>query len=131
MPVHFEKKIVFFHVTKCGGTTIEVRYQINKANNFYSNNWNEYTFKGVQFAPQHLTPKALFEIAPKTADFDSFCIIRNPYERLVSSYFFTTSAKVPVIFKNWTIPPRRLAKIYRKFHNPQHSFLESRFRFWL
>ena len=120
MPVDFKKKIIFFHITKCGGSTIEKRYEIDKAINFCSGNWNEYTYEGVRFAPQHLTPKALFHFAPKTYDFDSFCIIRHPYERLVSDYFFTTRDM-----------PRRLRRVYRKFHNPEHLFKESRFRFWL
>ena len=120
MPVDFNKEIIFFHITKCGGSTIEYRYGLDKTNNFYSSDWNEYTFGGVRFAPQHLTPKALFSIAPETYHFDSFCIIRHPYERLVSAYFFTTLAM-----------PRRLKRVYRKFHNPQHSFSESRFRIWL
>ena len=55
MPVHWESGTVFFHIPKCGGTSLEIMFSMMGEKSLWSENWKEYNFRGVDFAPQHLT----------------------------------------------------------------------------
>ena len=96
--IFFKKKIIFIHIPRCGGTTIEKNLWKNEFDNdfnfdksdekhllqgFVDEYRNKYQFDGLQ----HLTLHNIKKIYPKESkDFFKFCFIRNPYSRIASTY---------------------------------------------
>lgn len=101
MPVHWESGTVFFHIPKCGGTSLEIMFSMMGEKSLWSENWKEYNFRGVDFAPQHLTPEAMFNFYPETRGFRSLCITRHPIHKAVSEYIFlsTNHPSVPKMIR--------------------------------
>jgi hypothetical protein len=88
-----QKKILFVHIPKSGGTTIEHHMgAINNPNKGYKRNTNNK-------AMQHLTIEeynALFD----DKRFDNYCkftIVRNPYDKMLSEYYWTD---LPIGYKD-------------------------------
>ena len=80
MPYNDKKKIIFLHIPKTGGTTIERLFNINL---FHSSRPDE------RPSLQHLTCNMLCEKMGKSK-YDSyykFTFIRNPWARILSTYF--------------------------------------------
>lgn len=105
MPINRKFKTIFVHIPKTGGTSIEKILDMSRRNNFYSTNrkFDENT-KNLIFDNfseeeklicsaknmQHFTFLELKKLIDPNF-FDSafkFSIVRNPYARLVSEYFF-------------------------------------------
>lgn len=104
MPIDWKNKVVFIHIPKCGGTSIERRYGLNQPENLYEENFNAFQINGVYFAPQHFTWDIIVSKYPEAADFVSYAIVRHPLEKLVSEYFYLMKRlyKRPVIkFSEW------------------------------
>lgn len=84
MPICFDKKIIFVHIPKTGGQSIESMFDFKEGKqNFFCRIENE--LKTIEYT--HYT----LEMLKKEINvnlFFSFSFIRNPYERLVSQYFF-------------------------------------------
>ena len=96
--IFFEKKIIFIHVPRCGGTTIEKNLWKNEFNNDFDFDMsdekhllqglvdkyrNKYQFDGLQ----HLTLNNIKKIYPdECKNFFKFSFIRNPYSRIASAY---------------------------------------------
>lgn len=88
MPVSDKYKIIFLHNPKTGGTTIEQLLDIIASrNHFYS---TSRTINKVE--PQHLTYNLLKKALPevKFNSYFKFTFVRNPWDRLVSTYHFDT-----------------------------------------
>jgi len=106
MPICNDKKIIFVHIPKTGGSSIEQSLGMNSENNIYSLSPMKYTnipvdrskfmyTKGALESmwyrtPQHLTITQLFKIIPDafTDEYKIFCVVRNPFERLVSEWAY-------------------------------------------
>ncbi len=96
--IFFKKKIIFVHIPRCGGTTIEKNLWQNEFNKsfdfdetdekhllqgFIDKYRNKYQFDGLQ----HLTFHNIKKIYPLEAkDFFKFSFVRNPYSRIASTY---------------------------------------------
>ena len=96
--IFFEKKIIFVHIPRCGGTTIEKNLWKNEFNSEFDFNEadekhllqgfidkyrNIYQFDGLQ----HLTFHNIKKIYPEESKkFFKFSFIRNPYSRIASTY---------------------------------------------
>lgn len=81
-----EKKCIFIHIPKTGGTSIEQFIKDNGENNLL--------FIGVQNnrSLQHLTSYELKKIIPYIyKKYYKFSIVRNPYDRLLSEYYWNPS----------------------------------------
>jgi hypothetical protein len=115
MPVHWESGTVFFHIPKCGGTSFEIMFSMMDKKSLWSEDWGEFNFRGVNFAPQHLTPDALFKFYPETRDFRSLCITRHPVKKAVSEYIFLAT--------NHPSVPKAIRKRFK--------YTELGFRLWL
>ena len=92
MPYNDKKKIIFLHIPKTGGTTIERLFNINL---FHSSRSDE------RPSLQHLTCNMLCEKMGKSK-YDSyykFTFIRNPWARILSTYFWrqTLPKKRPIL----------------------------------
>ena len=92
MVVCHEKKCIFIHIPKTGGTSIEQFIIENGKNNLQ--------YHGVMNnrSLHHLTAFELYKNMSKNrphnlySKYYSFSIVRNPYERLLSEYYWT---KIP------------------------------------
>jgi hypothetical protein len=82
------KYVLFVHVPKAGGTTIE--------HIFLQNNWNIHLFDGgegpstlnkaLKCSPQHWHASMLGGLLRLEQFAAAFCVIRNPIDRLLSEY---------------------------------------------
>ena len=88
MPIFPPRKVAFIHIPKCAGSSLEHRYNLRKREYFFEPKKDAYTFEGVSFAPQHLTPALLKELVPNFNEYKTFCITRHPYDKMVSEYFW-------------------------------------------
>ena len=81
MPYCDEKKIIFLHVPKTGGTTIKRIFDISL---FHDSN------PATSPSPQHFTCNMLEERIghQKYSDYYKFAFVRNPWSRILSSYFW-------------------------------------------
>ena len=110
MPIDRANKQAFIHIPKCGGTSIEARYNLHRKECFFEGKYDAYTFNDVTYAPQHLTPTLLSQLVPEWDQYNTFCFVRDPIEKLVSEYF-------------------QLHTHY--YQKPKRFFNERAFRFWL
>ena len=79
-----ERKIIFIHIPKTGGTTVEKRLKLTNLDNLYSTSLfiNNRTL-------QHMTWDKYIEKFPdKFKAYKTFSIVRDPYRRFLSSYFW-------------------------------------------
>jgi hypothetical protein len=99
MPINLEKKILFLHVTKTGGTSIEYFFDMFNSDSLY-NPKNIYLF-----APQHYPLEVLKKIIVDYDRLFKFCFVRNPYSRMLSEYFYSKKETIfdPDDFHEWLI----------------------------
>lgn len=85
MTIYKKRKVLFLHIPRTGGTTIE--HNLGNRNNnqlfgFYKNKW----------AKQHLTLEQLVKFnflkENEIDDYFKFSFVRNPWDKLASSYRF-------------------------------------------
>jgi hypothetical protein len=105
MPLHPNKKILFIHIPKCYGSSIEICFGMQREDLFFKTS-NIYNFDGISFAPQHLRFIDLMkfdEIKKIKNDLFIFSFVRNPYDRFVSEYFWFNKGVNfnKHHFKNW------------------------------
>lgn len=121
MPVCFKRKIVFIHIPKTGGTSINEYFNFQKKiENFY----------GIIDKNLELSHFSLDEIA-KDLNIDSFfkfSFVRNPWDRLVSKYFYYKAGckKEDVnslkLFDKIDDFDDYIVKIYENFNNIQNNY---------
>lgn len=104
MPLNFEHKILFIHIPKCAGTSIEHILKMTNKENLYTeqlklenynllpiNNFTDEEFRMCASKnPQHYTYRELTKILPIdiVENYKKISIVRNPFDRLVSEYYY-------------------------------------------
>lgn len=102
MPICHNKKLIFIHIPKTGGSSIEKSLDIQHIESLYSHKTCGESipdilrlFQGNEqqkvhtVTPQHLTAKQLKTILKTTFDeYHKFAVVRNPYDRMVSEYCY-------------------------------------------
>ena len=79
-------RVLYLHIPKTGGTTLNNWLGENVVRSFYSGS----APSGFRVTPQHL-PLGDFSVLFGEDWFDwKFAVIRNPYDRLESEYFYLT-----------------------------------------
>jgi hypothetical protein len=96
MPICPHNKFAFIHIPKCGGTTIERHFKIMGKGNFYGDNSQ---INGMTFSPQHYTYKMLNDKV-NLSNYYTFSFVRNPYDRVISEYFWNQNKSVGKIKKS-------------------------------
>lgn len=96
--IFFKKKLIFVHIPRCGGTSIEQNLWRNEFNNGFSFNDNdekhllqgfidEYRNKYQYDGLQHLIFDNIKKVYPnEISNFFKFSFIRNPFSRIASTY---------------------------------------------
>jgi hypothetical protein len=92
MPVSSQYKFKFIHIPKTGGSSIEKLFDLQHWDNFYTPVMAN-CIQGCWFSPQHFTHKMMMGFKPECSDWFSFTIVRNPYNKIVSEFFYAC--------KNW------------------------------
>jgi hypothetical protein len=129
MVVCYNKKCIFIHIPKTAGTSIE---QFIK-----DNGKNEIEYLGVKNnrSMHHYTASELKKIEPHIFDiYYKFSIVRNPYERLLSEYYWCPIpdvgfkyGKTKVEFLNYVSKvvkgKRYFENIYNDHFIPQYMFV--------
>lgn len=86
MPVQHEEKLLFIHIPKTGGSSINDNENFKWDGLVEKINVNDRTYN-----QRHLTANEIIELNLEDAkifnEYFCFCFIRNPWDRLVSSYF--------------------------------------------
>lgn len=83
------KKILFVHIPKCGGSSLEHRLSVNSWNEYFSIrglNANELSF--VKCSPQHLHLNVLETFLNLKAFDKIVTLVRNPFDRFKSEYYW-------------------------------------------
>lgn len=82
MPISRSKKVVFVHIPKTAGTTIEKAFGMMNSESLYSQIYDEQ----FRVCVQHLYADEIMQLHPETQDYFWFAIVRNPLDRLISEY---------------------------------------------
>lgn len=132
-----QEKILFIHIPRTGGTTIESYFRQNlikkSATELYGKKClpeNEiYHLDGRQHYPL-----AYFEHKDRIDDYYIFTFVRHPYDRLISAYEYSFSKKYNFNTIVCILPV--VTQFYRSFSSsylchliPQHRFLTSNIDF--
>jgi len=114
MPVFHHYKCIFVHITKTGGTSIESAFNVpfndkNENREFMYGDIISEDLKQKKLsspALQHLTIMELKELLDPDVfnNYFKFAIVRNPWDRVLSEYFFDRNAyrkKNPISFEDF------------------------------
>ena len=130
MPVDHKNKFKFIHIPKTGGSSVEVVFDLQHEKNLFVPRYT-HEIQQIKFAPQHFTHNMINHFVPEAKDYFSFTIVRNPYTKIISEYFYIAKA-----FHGVTIEQFREAEFVAWFREslclfdldhkiPQSSFLDS------
>lgn len=100
MPYDPKHKLLFIHIPKTGGTSIEQYFDLCHAENFWFDRWDRDRDAFVKlhrhrcsslklvYEPQHYPAEVLKELIADYDDYFKFTFVRNPYTKLLSEYFW-------------------------------------------
>ncbi|MEI7596461.1 MAG: sulfotransferase family 2 domain-containing protein [Bacteroidota bacterium] len=106
MPYKEEYKLLFIHIPKTGGTSIEVFFEMNKPENFRYQRWDRDQISFIEqhrhlsksiklhYEPQHYSVDILKELIPDYNNYFKFAFVRNPYSRILSEYLWITKKQL-------------------------------------
>jgi hypothetical protein len=87
MPISNKHKFKFIHIPKTGGSSVEVVFDLQHDENLWVPRFT-HKIQECNFAPQHFTHALINHFKPNCKDYFSFAIVRNPYDRIISEYFY-------------------------------------------
>ena len=121
MPFIDKHKLLFIHIPKTGGTSIEEKFGVNNTRNELYSNKNA-VIDGILMAKQHWLPRIIERNFPhRFRDYKKFVIVRNPYVRVISEYFYQFPGQ-RVSFNDFVL--NKLNPKERDHYLPQHLYFE-------
>jgi hypothetical protein len=117
--ISHKHKCIFIHISKCAGSSIEHGFGINLYDNSENNNKNLFGWNYEhEIFLQHATPQQLLDnkfITQEIWDtYYKFIIVRNPFSRLISDYFWLRSESgIRDSFKNFLNAKGKYEKILK------------------
>lgn len=130
MPYIKEHNVIFIHIPKTGGTSVEKAFGIYHDWDYEKLLYNkEEKINGITTAPQHWTPNLIENKLGKDTYSNAikFTIIRNPYSRVLSEYFYKTGSTNLYNFDEWFFD--YYSNIDNDHKIPQHLFLQTHIDF--
>lgn len=124
MPINRKHKLLFIHIPKNGGTSIEKFFNMMNKDSFYGT--NSITESGILYSPQHLIPNLIEKYLGKDIynTYFKFSFVRNPYDRVKSEFFWRQrigDINIDTDFKKWVF------NFYSKIDNdhklPQYKYI--------
>lgn len=82
MPINHSLKLLFIHVPKTAGDSIECFFNMQNSDSMYNPN------QIYNFSPQHYPVDILKKVVKDYDDLYKFSFVRNPYTRIVSEYLY-------------------------------------------
>jgi hypothetical protein len=81
-----KNKIIFIHIPKCGGTSIENSINVIEKGMYWGQ--NKMIAKKINFfcELQHMPYLSYLKLVKDINDFYTFCFVRNPFDRAISLY---------------------------------------------
>lgn len=105
------------------------------------NLWDIKAFNGYDVCPQHLNLRELAKVVPELTALKIFTVVRNPFDRLVSEFFYTKSLPHTAVYHNLdfdeyvenclSLPREQRKKIFDAHLETQASFLKLPLRHWI
>lgn len=92
MPICHDKKILFVHVPKNAGSTIESALNLLHKDKLYDT--KKHPIYNV--CPQHLYASEILNICPSAKDYYKFAVVRSPFVRLLSEFFYQHDTKTMI-----------------------------------
>jgi len=132
MPVNHDKKILFVHIPKCAGTTIEEAFSMPNKESMQCHYNKE---PGYLVSTTHLKASEIIKKLGDVTDYYKFTTVRNPFDRLVSAFYqIQRNTYVPQKVKDMkfdqfvgyikTIDPIERCYIYDGHLETQSSFID-------
>lgn len=100
MPINRNKKALFIHIPKTAGTSIEKFFNMQNKNCFFQRK-HIHKINGIRFCSQHLRYVDMKERLDNIDDYFSFSFVRNPYDRMVSEFFYRGGNKKHKNINKW------------------------------
>lgn len=100
MPYLPKENLIFIHIPKTGGSSIEVLFGMDNMESLHFARWDLHQAEFLErfahlipvaklnFEPQHYTPDILKNFIPNYDRGFKFAFVRNPYTRIISEYFW-------------------------------------------
>jgi hypothetical protein len=102
MPYLQQEKLLFIHIPKTGGTSVEHFFSMCKPESLWFDRWDrdrdkflydhKYTLElemKKEYEPQHYSYGILKKLIPDINKYYTFSFVRHPYTRLLSEYFWS------------------------------------------
>jgi len=87
MPISYKHKFKFIHIPKTGGSSIENIFDLFHEENLWVPRFT-HKIQECHFAPQHFPHALINHFKPECVDYFSFAVVRNPFNRIISEYFY-------------------------------------------
>lgn len=124
MPLIKEYDLLFVHIPKTGGSSIEHTFGVYGMPNpdvFWG--LEEENINGVKMAPQHFTPKVLKErLGKEYNNYFKFTFTRNPYNKMLSEFGWLKRSTDMGEFNKWL--PEHLKNIDSDHKLPQSEYVD-------
>jgi hypothetical protein len=92
MPVYHRSRLIHIHIPRTGGSAIERFFHSIGDMEWAKESWiGEGYLHQRWYEYQHLSISELFGLTGEFRNFHSFAVIRNPYSRLVSEFYWRRS----------------------------------------
>ena len=146
MPVDHQHKLLFIHIPKAGGTSIESFFGMTDPIHLAFHRWDLHyedflkihghliDAPKMMFEPQHYPLHILKRFIPEYSSYFSFSFTRHPYTKFLSEYYWLNSKRLETInefspdaFHSWCT--QFLSSIDSSHKEPQVSYIDSTVRF--
>lgn len=84
MPISLKHKLTFLHIPKAAGTSVEKALDLQTPECLFLKNKH----KTLPVCPQHMFLSEIIKECPFVQNYTTFTIVRNPFDRFVSEFFF-------------------------------------------